>query len=163
MLIDPGRLSCQLHWLCRQQIKKTLWPHRFVPRSGPWLKQRPVRSIFLRYVYGFSSHVQSLFSLSPFSFLKMGHSRPFFFIFVFSMELHVNVHYKCLPMTGFEPETSRTGSNCSINSVTTTAPSLAYFFTLLFLISPIQLFKPFFSSSSFNTYIPLSLTLRLQL
>ena len=106
---------------------------------------------------------QSLFSLSPFSFLKMGHSRPFFFIFVFSMELHVNVHYKCLPMTGFEPETSRTGSNCSINSVTTTAPSLAYFFTLLFLISPIQLFKPFFSSSSFNTYIPLSLTLRLQL
>ena len=30
----------------------------------------------------------------------------FFFIFVFSIQLSVNVQYKFLPMTGFEPQTS---------------------------------------------------------
>ena len=30
----------------------------------------------------------------------------FYFIFVFSIQLTVNVQFKCLPMTGFEPRTS---------------------------------------------------------
>ena len=44
-------------------------------------------------------------------FLKKGHSRPLFFIFVFSMQLTVNLGYKFLPMTGFEPWTSGIGSD----------------------------------------------------
>ena len=39
----------------------------------------------------------------------------FFFIFVFSIQLTVNVQYKILPMTGFEPQTTGIGSNCSTN------------------------------------------------
>ena len=39
----------------------------------------------------------------------------FFFIFVFSIQLTVNVRYKFLPMTGFEPRTSGIGSDCSTN------------------------------------------------
>ena len=45
----------------------------------------------------------------------------FFFIFVFSMQLIVNVQYKFLPMTGFELRTSGIGSNHSTNWATTTA------------------------------------------
>ena len=57
-------------------------------------------------------------------FLKMGHSWPlFFFIFIFSIQLTVNIHYKFLPMTGFELRTSRIGSDRSTNWATTTAPS----------------------------------------
>ena len=37
---------------------------------------------------------------------NMGHSRPLFFNFVFSILLTVNVQYKFLPMTGFKPLTS---------------------------------------------------------
>ena len=47
-------------------------------------------------------------------FVKMGHSRPLFF-FVFSIQLTVNVRYKFLPMTGFEPRTSGIGSDRSTN------------------------------------------------
>ena len=54
-------------------------------------------------------------------FFKMGHSRPFFIIFVFSIQLTVNVWYKFLPMTGFELQTSRIGSHRSTNLATTTA------------------------------------------
>ena len=39
----------------------------------------------------------------------------FFFIFVFLKQLTVNVQYKCLPMTGFEPQTSGIGSKSSTN------------------------------------------------
>ena len=46
----------------------------------------------------------------------MGNSRPlFFFIFVFSILLTVNVQYNFLPMTGFEPWTSGGGSDRSTN------------------------------------------------
>ena len=59
--------------------------------------------------------------------LKMGHSRPlFFFIFVFSIQLTVNVRYKFLPMTGFEPRTSGIGSDRSTNWATTTAKNYSY-------------------------------------
>ena len=38
----------------------------------------------------------------------MDHSRPlFFFVIVFSIQLTVNVQYNYLPMTRFEPRTSR--------------------------------------------------------
>ena len=39
----------------------------------------------------------------------------FFFIFIFSRQLTVNIQYKFLPMTGFEPRTSGIGSDCSTN------------------------------------------------
>ena len=39
----------------------------------------------------------------------------FFFIFVFSIQLTVNVQYKFLLMTGFEPRTSGIGSDRSTN------------------------------------------------
>ena len=55
----------------------------------------------------------------------------FFFIFVFSIQLTVNVEYKFLPMTGFEPQTSGIGSDRSTNWATTT--------TLIYLISVIWL------------------------
>ena len=45
----------------------------------------------------------------------------FFFIFVFSTQLTVNVQYNFLPMTGFEPQTSGFGSDRSISWVTTPA------------------------------------------
>ena len=49
-------------------------------------------------------------------FLKnMGHSRPFFFISVFSIQSTVNLQCKFLPMTRFEPRTSGIGSEHSSN------------------------------------------------
>ena len=39
----------------------------------------------------------------------------FFFIFVFSIQLTVNVQYKLLPMTRFKPQTSGIGSDISTN------------------------------------------------
>ena len=45
----------------------------------------------------------------------------FFFIFVFSIQLRINIQYKILPMTGFEPWTSWIGSDPSTNWATTTA------------------------------------------
>ena len=44
-----------------------------------------------------------------------------FFIFIFSIQLTVNVQYKFLPMTGFKLRTSDIGSYPSTNWVTTTA------------------------------------------
>ena len=37
------------------------------------------------------------------------------FIFVFSIQLTVNIQYIFLPMTGFEPQASSVGSDCSAN------------------------------------------------
>ena len=49
----------------------------------------------------------------------------FFFIFVFSVQLTVNIdQYKFLPMTGFKPQTSGIGSDRSTNCATTTAQPL---------------------------------------
>ena len=46
----------------------------------------------------------------------MGHSWPrFFFVFVYSTVNSKLVHYKTLPVTGFEPWTSGIGSNRSAN------------------------------------------------
>ena len=45
----------------------------------------------------------------------------FFFIFIFSKQLTVNVQYNFLLMTGFELRTTGTGSNRSTNWATTTA------------------------------------------
>ena len=45
----------------------------------------------------------------------------FFYIFVFSIQLTVNVQYKMLPMTGFKQWTFGIRSDCSTNYVTTTA------------------------------------------
>ena len=53
----------------------------------------------------------------------MGHSQPFFFIFVFSIIQFVD---KILPMSGFEPRISGVGSNRSTNWATTTAQSYKY-------------------------------------
>ena len=48
-------------------------------------------------------------------FLKWAIPGLFFFIFVFSIHLTVNVQYKFLPMSGFEPRTSGMGSDRSTN------------------------------------------------
>ena len=58
----------------------------------------------------------------------------FFFIFVCSIQLTVNVRHKFLPMTGFEPRTSGFGSDRSTNWATTTALSFDLFL-------PLQQFK----------------------
>ena len=49
------------------------------------------------------------------SFFKWAIPGLFFFIFVFSIQLTVNVQYKFLLMTRFEPRTSGIGSYCSTN------------------------------------------------
>ena len=46
---------------------------------------------------------------------KWAISDLFFFIYVFSKQLAVNVQYKFLAMTGFEPQTSGIGNNHSTN------------------------------------------------
>ena len=56
-----------------------------------------------------------------FVFFKWAIPGLFFFIFVFSIQLTVNVRYKFLPMTGFEPRTSGIGSDRSTNWATTTS------------------------------------------
>ena len=55
------------------------------------------------------------------SYFKNGPFWPFFFIFVFSIQLTVNVHFNFLPMAGFELWTSGIGSNRSTDLGTTTA------------------------------------------
>ena len=60
-------------------------------------------------------------------FLKMGISGIFFFIFVFSIQLIVNVQCKCLSMTGIKPRASENGSDCYTNWATTTAQAICYF------------------------------------
>ena len=58
-------------------------------------------------------------------FLKLGHSRPLFsFIFVFSTVNSRYVHYKILPITGFEPQTPGIGSDHSANLASTTAKNI---------------------------------------
>ena len=52
----------------------------------------------------------------------------FFFIFVFSIQLTINVQYKFFLMTGFEPRTSGIGSDRFTDWATTTAPQ-AHLFT----------------------------------
>ena len=42
-------------------------------------------------------------------------------LFIFSIQLTVNVQYKFVPMFGFKPRTSRVGSYCPTNWATTTA------------------------------------------
>ena len=53
----------------------------------------------------------------------------FFLIFVFSIQLTVNVQYKFLPMTGFEPRTFEIGSNRSTNCATPLPRSTCYYRT----------------------------------
>ena len=55
------------------------------------------------------------------NYFKWAISGLFFFIFVFSIQLRVNVQFKFLLMTGFEPQTSGFGNDCSTNWATTTA------------------------------------------
>ena len=54
-------------------------------------------------------------------FFKWANPGLFFFIFVFSTVNSKYIQYKILPMTGFEPQISGTGSNRSANCATTTA------------------------------------------
>ena len=54
-------------------------------------------------------------------FFKMGHSRPLFIIFVFSIQLTVYVQYKFFLMSEYNPWTSGIRSNRSTNWATTTA------------------------------------------
>ena len=60
-------------------------------------------------------------------FLKWDNPGLFFFIFVFSIQLTVNIQYKFLPMTEFEPWTSAVRSdrstNCPILMKLTTRPA----------------------------------------
>ena len=56
--------------------------------------------------------------LAQLIFKKWAISGLFFFIFVFSIQLTVNVQYKCLAIAGFEPRTSGIGSDCSTNWAT---------------------------------------------
>ena len=51
-------------------------------------------------------------------FLKCAIPGLFFLIFVFSIQLTVNVQYKILQMTGFEPRASGIGSERSTNWAT---------------------------------------------
>ena len=48
----------------------------------------------------------------------MGQSQPLFLYFVFSTVNSKYIQYKILPMTGFEPQISGTGSNRSANCAT---------------------------------------------
>ena len=78
---------------------------------------------YLQYVAPWTSYpwaITSYPSRSTF-FIKMAIPGLFFFIFVFSVQLTVNIQYKFLPMTGFEPRTSGIGSDRSTNWATTTA------------------------------------------
>ena len=59
--------------------------------------------------------------LSWHSFFKWANPGLFFFIFVVSTVNSTYIQYKILPMTGFEPQISGTGSNRSANCATTTA------------------------------------------
>ena len=60
----------------------------------------------------------------------------FFLISVFSIQFTVNIQYKFLPMTGFEPWTSGIRSDRSTNWATTTAPQKDSF---LYLFSSLRL------------------------
>ena len=60
----------------------------------------------------------------------------FFFIFIFSLQLTVNVQNKFLLMTGFEPLTSGIGSDHSTNWATTTAHTCVFKFNLSRCYSP---------------------------
>ena len=72
---------------------------------------------------------------------KLAISGLFFFIFVFSIQLPINVQYKkCLPMTGFEPRPSRVESNRSTNLPTTTLPTCFFIKRLFSSLSQLEKF-----------------------
>ena len=77
--------------------------------------------------------IQNFAPLFIFTFLKMVHSRPLFLIFVSSIQLTVNVQYKYLLMTGFEPQSSGIGSNHYTNWATTYLYFFFFFSEKLFL------------------------------
>ena len=70
---------------------------------------------------------------------KMGHSQPLFLFSSFNTVVSRYVHFKMLPVTGFEPRTSVIGNNRSPIWATTTsqsskfvcAPIFVYFFSAL--------------------------------
>ena len=62
----------------------------------------------------------------------------FYFIFVISIQLTVNVQYKFLPMTGFEPQTSQIGSNHSTNWATTTARVVTLLWNFLMRLDTVR-------------------------
>ena len=80
--------------------------------------------------------------LSKFVFFLKKWAIPclFFFIFVFSIQITVNVQYNFLPMTGFEPRTSGVGSNRATYWATTTA------------LNPYFLHDPFQTTTSMATF-----------
>ena len=72
--------------------------------------------------------VRSRSILAPINDLKWAIPDLFFFIFVFSIQLKVNVQSKLLPMTGFELQNSEIGGYRSTNWATTTISGFdAYF------------------------------------
>ena len=56
-----------------------------------------------------------LFTKRPFHLYKWAIPGLFLFIFVFSIQLTVNIQFNFLPMTGSEPQTYGIGSNRSTN------------------------------------------------
>ena len=62
----------------------------------------------------------------------LGHSRSLFHYFCHFKSYSRCFHYKILPMTGLESETSGIGSNRSSNRATTTAHNILYFISAIF-------------------------------
>ena len=60
----------------------------------------------------------------PIELFEWANPGLFFSIYVFSMQLTLNVQYKFLTMTGFEQKTSRSRSDRSNNWATTTAQQI---------------------------------------
>ena len=69
----------------------------------------------------------------------------FFFVFVYSIQLTVNVRYKFLPMTGFEPRTPGIGSDRSANWATPLPKTL---YNLILVLKP-----PFGSIPTITKYL----------
>ena len=110
--------------LCRVELATTGHVTRF--NKSEWIiSAYPTRYTTFKFVYDIGSSFSTSteqgkswllqMNFHMISLLTFAIPGLFFLIFVFSIQLIVNVQYNFLPMTGFEPRTSGIGSDYSTN------------------------------------------------
>ena len=115
--------------LCRVELATTGHVTRF--NKSEWIiSAYPTRYTTFKFVYDIGSSFSTSteqgkswllqMNFHMISLLTFAIPGLFFLIFVFSIQLIVNVQYNFLPMTGFKPRTSGIRSDRSTNWATTT-------------------------------------------
>ena len=109
----------------KQQKNRPIWSHWPAPTCSLTNSLNAQITLALRHWLPVATRYGEIWYIV---FLKWAIPGLFLFIFVFSIQLTVNIQFNFLPMTGSEPQTYGIGSNRSTNWATTTAQSIRLLF-----------------------------------